>query len=88
MKKLCTTQSRRGRIHGLGLDVFNEEPLPANSPWRRTAWGENGAGCAVLSLHLGYSEEVVIRAWYEESVGHLAEYLEGHVSEPVIVAEG
>ncbi|KAH7079748.1 D-isomer specific 2-hydroxyacid dehydrogenase [Paraphoma chrysanthemicola] len=79
---------KNGRIRGVGLDVFQEEPLAADSPWRHTKWGEDGAGCAVLSPHLGYADEVVIPAWYRESAEHLAEFLRGEGSEPVIVRPG
>ena len=66
-----------GRIKGVGLDVFTTEPLPVDSEWRTTRWGEGGAGHAVLSPHMGYSEEDVIHTWYGESADNLARWLDG-----------
>ncbi|KAF2487833.1 D-isomer specific 2-hydroxyacid dehydrogenase [Neohortaea acidophila] len=75
---------KQGRIRGVGLDVFTVEPLPSDSEWRTTRWGENGAGYAVLSPHMGYAEEDVIHGWYEETAESLAEWLDGKTPSAVI----
>lgn len=76
---------KEGRIRGVGLDVFTTEPLPADSPWRTTKWGQGKAGITVLSPHLGYTEEAVIQGWLEESAQNLLEFLSGKPPSPVIV---
>lgn len=43
----------QGKIRGAGLDVFWTEPLPKDSPWRNTRWGEEGRSDVVLSPHMG-----------------------------------
>ena len=43
----------KGKIRGAGLDVFWTEPLPIDSPWRTTKWGEDGRADVVLSPHMG-----------------------------------
>ena len=75
---------KQGKIRGVGLDVFTVEPLPEESEWRTTRWGKNGAGCAVLSPHMGYAEEAVMHAWYEEQADNLAEWLDGKTPGNVI----
>lgn len=68
---------REGRIGGAGLDVFDTEPLPLDSPWRTTKWGQNGTSKVLLSPHMGYVEEDVMSRWYDETVENLERYLEG-----------
>ena len=75
---------KKGSIRGVGLDVFTTEPIPANSEWRTTRWGENGTSYAVLAPHMGYADENVIAGWYEESADALAEWLEGRTPAGVI----
>lgn len=74
-KALLETLSR-GRIRGAALDVFDLEPLPADSPWRTTAWGTEGRSEVVLTPHMGYGDEQ-IHAWYEEVAQNLARWLDG-----------
>ena len=33
MRTRCTTRLRMGRIAGAGIDAFEVEPLPEDSPW-------------------------------------------------------
>jgi lactate dehydrogenase-like 2-hydroxyacid dehydrogenase len=47
----------KGGIRGAALDVFEIEPLPKDSRWRKTKWGEDGRGKVLLSPHMGYVEE-------------------------------
>ncbi|OJJ30218.1 hypothetical protein ASPWEDRAFT_176889 [Aspergillus wentii DTO 134E9] len=66
-----------GRIRGVALDVFDPEPLPADSPWRTTAWGKDGRSEVVLSPHMGYGEEELINGWYKEVAENLERWLDG-----------
>ncbi|PYH85129.1 hypothetical protein BO82DRAFT_371992 [Aspergillus uvarum CBS 121591] len=54
-----------GAIAGAALDVFEPEPLPADSPWRTTAWGKDGRSEVLLTPHTGYADEQ-IHGWYQE----------------------
>lgn len=47
-----------GKIRGAAIDVFEVEPLPADSKWRTTKWGVEGRSNVLLSPHMGYVEEV------------------------------
>jgi phosphoglycerate dehydrogenase-like enzyme len=58
-----------GRIMA-GLDVFDEEPLPANHPLRAL---QN----VVLTPHLGYSTQAVFQQFYGESVANILAFLDG-----------
>ena len=75
---------KQGKIKGVGLDVFTAEPLPTDSEWRTTRWGENGTSHAVLSPHMGYAEESVMNGWYEELADSLAEWLDGKTPSAII----
>jgi len=61
---------RAGRIAGAGIDVFDVEPLPADHPIRRL---EN----VVLTPHLGYVADDVMRVWYEDTVKAITAFLDG-----------
>jgi phosphoglycerate dehydrogenase-like enzyme len=52
---------RTGTIRAAALDVYNEEPLPAESPLRTVP-------NLVLSPHTGYVSEASMRRFYEETV--------------------
>ncbi|KAL7905010.1 D-isomer specific 2-hydroxyacid dehydrogenase [Trichoderma velutinum] len=67
----------RGKIRGAALDVHNTEPLPLNSQWRTTAWGQDGRSEVLLSPHMGYVEEGVMNRWYEGSATNLELWLDG-----------
>ncbi|HET6392886.1 MAG TPA: D-2-hydroxyacid dehydrogenase family protein [Blastococcus sp.] len=62
-----------GRIAGAGLDVFDEEPLPRDSPLRT-------APRTVLTPHLGYVTRNTYAIFYREAVEDVVAYLSG---EPV-----
>ncbi|KAJ5112774.1 hypothetical protein N7532_000819 [Penicillium argentinense] len=66
-----------GQIRGAALDVFDPEPLPADSPWRTTAWGRDGRSEVLLSPHMGYGEEELINGWYREVAENLERWLDG-----------
>lgn len=60
---------REGRITA-GLDVFDQEPLPADHPLRTL---EN----TVLTPHLGYSATPVFRQFYGESIENILAFMDG-----------
>jgi len=60
-----------GTIAGAGLDVYDIEPLPADSPLRATPH-------TVLLPHLGYVTERAYRAMYEQVVEDIVAWRSGH----------
>ncbi len=62
-------------IAGAGLDVFDEEPLPPDHPFRRLP-------NTVITPHLGYVTEETYRIFYAQALEDVAAYLRG---EPVRV---
>ncbi len=63
------------RIAGAGIDVYDEEPLPADHPLR-------ACPRTLLTPHLGYVTENTYRAFYGEMVEDIHSWLDG---EPVRV---
>jgi phosphoglycerate dehydrogenase-like enzyme len=61
---------RGGTIAGAGLDVFDQEPLPADHPLRQER-------CAVLTPHLGYVTEKTYEVFYRDAVEDVAAFLSG-----------
>jgi phosphoglycerate dehydrogenase-like enzyme len=61
---------RVGRIGGAALDVYDEEPLPADHPLR-------SVDRLVLSPHTGYVTDENMRRFYEETVEDIAAFLAG-----------
>jgi phosphoglycerate dehydrogenase-like enzyme len=57
-------------IAGAGLDVFDEEPLPADHPFKKL---DN----ALLMPHAGYVTEAQYRVRYRDTVENVAAYLQG-----------
>jgi phosphoglycerate dehydrogenase-like enzyme len=68
---------RDGRVRGAALDVFDIEPLPADSPWRNEDWDVKGKSRVLLTPHMGYVEEGTMQIWYEETVENLERLVEG-----------
>lgn len=68
---------QKGGIGGAALDVFDIEPLPADSPWRSQEWGRNGRSNLVITPHMGYTEEGLMHTWYEETVENVERWLDG-----------
>jgi phosphoglycerate dehydrogenase-like enzyme len=62
---------RERRIAGAGLDVYDQEPLPADHPLRRL---DN----VVLTPHLGYVTVENYRVAYGEAVENIRSFLAGH----------
>ncbi|KAL6252983.1 hypothetical protein RBB50_000702 [Rhinocladiella similis] len=68
----------RGAIRAAGLDVFDTEPIPKDSPWRKNGyWGTEGRSRALTSPHMGYVEEETMHGWYEQQREALKSWLEG-----------
>lgn len=67
----------QGRIRGAALDVFELEPLPADSPWRTTEWGAGGRSQVLLTPHTGYAERETLTKWYREQVENIVRWQNG-----------
>ncbi|KAF1829837.1 hypothetical protein BDW02DRAFT_573612 [Decorospora gaudefroyi] len=68
---------RKGSIRGAALDVFDIEPLPADSPWRTEDWGAERKSRVLLTPHMGYVEEGTLTTWYEETAENLERLIDG-----------
>jgi phosphoglycerate dehydrogenase-like enzyme len=60
-----------GRLAGAGLDVYDREPLPPDSPLRT-------APRTVLTPHLGYVTRGTYEVFYGEAVEDVAAFVAGH----------
>ena len=60
----------RGHLGGVGLDVFDVEPLPLDHPLRHF---DN----AILLSHRGYATVEVMRERYEEAITNILSFLDG-----------
>lgn len=69
--------AQAGRIKGVALDVFGQEPLPMDSPWRSTRWGVEGTSRVLLTPHMGYVEEGIMNTWYAETAENVERWLAG-----------
>lgn len=68
----------RGGIRGAAMDVFDVEPLPHDSPWRRADyWGRDGRSKVLTTPHMGYVNEDLMNAWYAESAENVERWLDG-----------
>ncbi|TGJ79041.1 hypothetical protein E0Z10_g9728 [Xylaria hypoxylon] len=68
---------KKGLIRGIGLDVYGVEPLPKDSEWRTTKWGESGRSEVVMTPHMGYVVADNIRAWYEQQSDNILRWQKG-----------
>jgi phosphoglycerate dehydrogenase-like enzyme len=66
-----------GLIRGAAVDVFDLEPLPKDSEWRTTKWGQDGRSQVLVTPHMGYVEEGTIRTWYEQQVENIKRWKDG-----------
>lgn len=66
----------QGRLAGAALDVFDQESLPPDHPFRRLS-------NVVITPHLGYVSRRCYQVFYKEIVEDIAGYLRG---EPIRVA--
>ncbi|KAM0755578.1 D-isomer-specific 2-hydroxyacid dehydrogenase NAD-binding subunit [Meredithblackwellia eburnea MCA 4105] len=58
------------RILGVGLDVFDQEPLPKDHPIR-------SLDGVVLSPHMGYVEDENYNSWFKSQVANIQAFLKG-----------
>ncbi|CCF17900.1 D-isomer specific 2-hydroxyacid dehydrogenase; 3-phosphoglycerate dehydrogenase (PGDH/SerA)-like, glyoxylate reductase (GyaR)-like; NAD-binding [Pseudorhizobium banfieldiae] len=68
---------RNGQIRGAGIDVYDQEPLPADHPIRTLP-------NALVTPHLGYSVRETFEAFYRQTVENLESWLDG---QPIRLAE-
>ncbi len=59
-----------GQLGGVGLDVFDVEPLPMDHPLRRF-------DDAVLLSHRGYATVEVLSERYQQAMANILDYLDG-----------
>ncbi|KAF5529054.1 2-hydroxyacid dehydrogenase [Fusarium napiforme] len=64
-------------IRGVALDVFESEPLPADSPWRSQEWGKGTKSRVLVTPHMGYVEEGIMYNWYAEQAENVERWLDG-----------
>jgi len=57
------------RIAGAAIDVFDEEPLPAQHPFRSM---DN----VLATPHIGYVSESLYRTFYGDSLAHITAWLD------------
>ncbi|KAH8766588.1 D-isomer specific 2-hydroxyacid dehydrogenase [Diaporthe sp. PMI_573] len=67
----------KGKIRAAAMDVFELEPLPLDSRWRTTRWGEDGRSQVLLTPHTGYAEKETLAKWYEEQVANILRWEKG-----------
>ena len=60
----------RGQLGGVGLDVFDEEPLPFEHPLRRF---DN----AILLPHRGYATVEVLQERFEGAMRNIISFIDG-----------
>jgi phosphoglycerate dehydrogenase-like enzyme len=65
---------REGKIGGVALDVYDVEPLPADSPWRKA---DEFKSLVVLSPHMGYVNAGTMNRWYQEQAENVERWLKG-----------
>ncbi|KAI1414890.1 D-isomer-specific 2-hydroxyacid dehydrogenase-like protein [Hypoxylon sp. FL1857] len=80
--------AKKGSIRGIGLDVYEIEPLPKDSEWRTTKWGEEGRSRVVLSPHMGYVDEETITGMYEQQVENILRWQKGEAMATVFKDNG
>src|SRR5262249_770143 len=59
-----------GQLGGVGLDVYDTEPLPMDHPLRRFDH-------AILMSHRGYATVEVMGERYQQAINNILDYLDG-----------
>jgi lactate dehydrogenase-like 2-hydroxyacid dehydrogenase len=80
--------AKNGTIRGIGLDVYDIEPLPKDSEWRTIKWGESGRSKVVLSPHMGYVEADVLGNWYDQQVENILRWQKGETLQTYYESNG
>jgi phosphoglycerate dehydrogenase-like enzyme len=75
---------KAGRIRGAALDVYEIEPLPADSPWRNPEWGRNGSSRVLVTPHMGYVQDQPLISWYEQQVENIERWAREETLENVL----
>ena len=75
---------KAGQIAGVALDVFDREPLPADSEWRSQEWGKNGTSRVLLTPHMGYVEADALGSWYQQQVDNIERWVRGEALQNVL----
>jgi phosphoglycerate dehydrogenase-like enzyme len=64
------TALESGKLGGVGLDVYDTEPLPMDHPLRRF---DN----AILMSHRGYATVEILSARYEQAINNILDFMDG-----------
>ncbi|MBM4262595.1 MAG: D-2-hydroxyacid dehydrogenase family protein [Deltaproteobacteria bacterium] len=69
-EKAMIAALQSGQLAGVGLDVYDQEPLPMDHPLRRF---DN----AILMSHRGYATVEILSERYEQALSNIIDYLDG-----------
>jgi phosphoglycerate dehydrogenase-like enzyme len=72
---------RNGKIAGAGIDVFDQEPLPPDHPFRSQA-------NLLATPHIGYVSHGLYRRFYQDTVDNIRQWLDarGATLMPTVIA--
>ena len=60
---------RKGEIAGAAIDVFDQEPLPSNHPFRQLP-------NVLATPHIGYVSRGLYQRFYQDTVENIREWLD------------